>query len=157
MFVNPKKGFTLIELLVTISIIAVLSIVGLVVYQGVTTKARDSTRKNDLNKLATALEIYYQANSKYIVNTNGTDLTSCHTDPNPQTNSFYSAIRANMSDGVVPTDPSTRQAYCYLSSNSGQSYTLCAKLDNTSDPDIASNPAPTACTTAGYNYGLVPK
>ncbi len=60
-----KKGFTLIELLITISIIAILSTIGLVTFQGVQAKARDATRKNDLRAIATALEIYYQKNGAY--------------------------------------------------------------------------------------------
>lgn len=157
---NKGTGFTLIELLVTISIISVLSVVGLVVYQGVTTKARDSIRKNDLNKLATALEIYYQKNNRYVAIVNPdnsiTDITSCQTDPSTDAsspNTFYKTIKNNMGDGTVPADPSRNEAYCYLSSNNGQYFTLCAKLEN---PET-NNPAPAACTTAGYNYVLVPK
>jgi len=66
-FMRTERGFTLIELLVTISIIAVLSSIGLIVYQGVQSKARDSIRKSDLQKLAIALEIYaQQPNGLYV-------------------------------------------------------------------------------------------
>ena len=61
-----KRGFTLIELLVTISIIAVLSAIGFATYQGIQSKARDGVRKNDLQKVATVLEIYFQKNNKYV-------------------------------------------------------------------------------------------
>lgn len=152
MFVNPgkTKGFTLIELLITISILAVLSTIGMLMYQGVLSKTRDATRKSDLNKLASALEIYYQSNNKFVVNSNGSDLITC----DPSTSSpFYNAIKSNLSDGVAPPDPSTGKAYCYLSSSNGQSFTLCAKLENL-EP---SNPLPLACTTAEYNYIVVPK
>lgn len=63
-----KKGFTLIELLVAISIIAVLSTIGLSTFSGVQKSARNSVRKNDLTTLATALEIYYQTTGKYLGN-----------------------------------------------------------------------------------------
>src|SRR3989344_8459217 len=89
-FMRTERGFTLIELLETISIIAVLSSIGLIVYQGVQSKARDSIRKSDLQKLAIALEIYAQQNRKYVVNSTGEDLTSC-TD-----STFYTAITQNM-------------------------------------------------------------
>lgn len=150
-----KKGFTLIELLIAISIISILSVIGLVVYQGITAKGRDSVRKSDLNKLATALEIYYQQNNQYVVGSNNEDLATCQTDPD--TGTFYNNIKYKklMSDGVVPADPSSREAYCYISSGKGQSYALCAKLDT---PE-ANNPTPSSCPTGptGYNYGVVPK
>lgn len=52
-----SKGFTLIELLVVISIIAILSVIGLVYYSGIQQKARDSTRKADIAAITNALEI----------------------------------------------------------------------------------------------------
>lgn len=141
-----KKGFTLIELMVTISIIAVLSVVGLASYKGIQSKAKDSIRKNDLTKLATALEIYFQreGNGKYVLPA-GTGPESCDRD----TTAFYAAIASYIPDSIV--DPQTKANYCYVSVNNGQSYTLCAKLENnTSD---VNNPA--ACP--GYNYGVTPK
>ncbi len=140
-----KKGFTLIELLITISIIAVLSTIGLVIFQGAQAKARDSIRKQDLRTLATALEIYYQKNSKYIEN-----VTVCQTNPDISVNTFYSAIKDYI-NGQTPTDPTSKQAYCYISSD-GLNYTLCANLENTSDPDRNNPPS-----CSGYNYGVTPK
>lgn len=55
-----RRGFTLVELLVVTSIIAVLSTIGITTYQEIQSKARDSVRKQDLNTLAIALELYYQ-------------------------------------------------------------------------------------------------
>lgn len=135
------KGFTLIELLVVISIIAILSVIGITAFQGTQAKARDSIRKQDLRTLATALEIYYQKNNKYVEN-----VTVCQTNPDISINTFYSAIKDYI-NGQTPTDPNTKQAYCYLSEN-GLNYTLCAKLENTSDPDIISG----ACNPPDYNY-----
>ena len=142
---NPmKKGFTLIELLVTISIIAVLSTIGLTIFSGVQSKARDSTRKQDLNKLATALEIYFQNNSQFITSQNQT----CNST---DTNTFYTAITPYIS-GVVPKDPKTGTQYCYFSENNGQSFRLFAKLENCSDKDIISG---INCQTAAWNYSIV--
>lgn len=53
----PKKfGFTLIELLVVISIIAILSLVGLVYYASFLKSFRDSRRQSDLKLIQSALE-----------------------------------------------------------------------------------------------------
>lgn len=54
-----QNGFTLIELLVVISIIAVLSVVGMVVFTGVQKNARDARRKADIDSIANALEAHY--------------------------------------------------------------------------------------------------
>lgn len=51
-----KKGFTLIELLVVITIIAILSTIGLTMYQNSQKAARDAKRKQDLQTIAEALE-----------------------------------------------------------------------------------------------------
>ena len=91
---NPmKKGFTLIELLVAISIIAVLSTIGLVSYQGTQGKARDSVRKQDLNKLATALELYFQGKGQYI-----TGSGNCL--QNTASSTFYTDIRQYLNSEV---------------------------------------------------------
>lgn len=144
-----KNAFTLIELLITISIIAALSAIGLTLFRNVQAQARDSLRKSDLQKLATALEIYYQQNNKYIVNLDGSDMSSCQT--NPATSTFYtSAIKDKMSDGIVPADPATKLAYCYISLNQGQAFRLFAQLDSCSDPNN-----PICSSTNHYNYSVV--
>ena len=57
---RKNKGFTLIELIVSITIIAVLTVVGVVSYGGASKKARDSRRIADLEKIRIALELYRQ-------------------------------------------------------------------------------------------------
>lgn len=137
-----KKGFTLIELLVVISIIAVLSTIGLVVYGGVGQKARDSIRKSDLRTFATALEIYFQQNGKYI-GAPQQDGSCSNTD------NFYSDIQPQI-NGIPPKDPQTHQSYLYTADNKCQSFRLCAKLENPSDPDLN-----TSCPS-DYNYSIIP-
>lgn len=146
------RGFTLIELMIVISIIAVLSTVGLATYRGVQAKARDGVRKSDLTKLATALELYFQKpeNGKYPP-PGGAGLDSCDRD----TNAFYSendptkGIRPFMSDGIVPTDPSDRtKKYCYISINNGQSYRLFAHLED------CKGSGGNLCDYQNYNFSI---
>jgi prepilin-type N-terminal cleavage/methylation domain-containing protein len=59
------KGFTLIELLVVIAIIALLSSVVLASLAKSRSKARDARRFAAVKQLMTALELYYDANSRY--------------------------------------------------------------------------------------------
>lgn len=61
----PKKGFTLIELMVAITIVAVISAIGYISYSSAQISSRDAKRKQDLRSLATALEVYHQANGRY--------------------------------------------------------------------------------------------
>lgn len=62
---NTVKGFTLIELLITISILTILAVVGVTVYSGVTTKARDSAKKADIQAIAKAYEVKYSSTGSY--------------------------------------------------------------------------------------------
>ncbi len=85
---NTSSGFTLIELLVVIAIIGILSSVVLASLNSARTKARDTRRVSDLKQLQVALELYYDANSKYptaltalVGNTGGASLSILPVDP----------------------------------------------------------------------------
>lgn len=117
-------GFTLIELLITISIVAVLSVIAITTYQGIQSRTHDSIRKQDLDKLAMALEIYFQKNGKYIPPNSGT--LNCTRDRGV----FYTNIQSYMSNNIVPRDPKTQYTYCYISYNNGKSFRLYATLEN---------------------------
>lgn len=56
---QDKSGFTLVELMVVISIIAILSVVGVTVFTGIQKNARDSRRKSDIDAIAKTLELLY--------------------------------------------------------------------------------------------------
>jgi type II secretion system protein G len=60
-----KKGFTLIELLVVISIIAILTAIGVASYSSVNQRSRDAKRKSDIEQVRSALELYRTDNSSY--------------------------------------------------------------------------------------------
>lgn len=59
MSAQNKNAFTLIELLVVVAIIAILSIIGLAIFTDNLKKARDATRKGDIDAIASALEAHY--------------------------------------------------------------------------------------------------
>ncbi|HSX18956.1 MAG TPA: prepilin-type N-terminal cleavage/methylation domain-containing protein [Candidatus Saccharimonadales bacterium] len=62
---TKKSGFTLIELLVAISIIGILTAVGVNTFENSQGRARDSKRQEDLKSIEKALELYYQDNKAY--------------------------------------------------------------------------------------------
>ncbi len=57
---KKQSAFSLIELLVVISIIAVLTTLGLAMYSEVQKRTRDAQRKADITAIAKALEVHYQ-------------------------------------------------------------------------------------------------
>ncbi|MBU2591904.1 type II secretion system GspH family protein [Patescibacteria group bacterium] len=60
-----KKGFTLIELLVAASILGVMMMAGIVIYQGAKKAARDARRREDLLGITKGMEQYYAIAGRY--------------------------------------------------------------------------------------------
>lgn len=137
-----KSGFTLIEILVVISITAILFTVGVASFRGAQTKGRDSIRQRDLNTFAVALEFYFQKSGKYI-----SGVTTCETDP--KTSVLYGDELKNYLTENPPTDPVSKNAYCYISTD-GTSYTLCANLEDVTTAGTIKN----ACGSPDYNLAL---
>lgn len=145
--VNKKSGFTLVELLVSISIIAILSVIGLNLYQSVYKTARDTKRRSDIKFIQSALEQYHADQKYYPYSvTPGGALSS------PDGSKVYM--------NKVPQDPGTTP-YLYLAAGTGCSsdataascsgYCLYAQLENATG--ITSD---TGCTPLpiGYNIGV---
>lgn len=53
-----RQGFTLIELLVVVSIVTILSIIGVAIFTSTLKNARDARRRADIDATAKALEVY---------------------------------------------------------------------------------------------------
>lgn len=87
--VNKSKGFTLVELLVVISIIAVLSIIGLTVFTGVQKSARDAKRRADVDAISKAIEIHYSTSTGYPTALDCTWFSSGGCSKDPQTGLDY--------------------------------------------------------------------
>jgi prepilin-type N-terminal cleavage/methylation domain-containing protein len=152
---NSRKGFTLIELMIAISIIAIISAIGLASYSQAQKLARDSKRKQDLRQVAIALELYHQKNKRFPC-TEGWVLSSDST-------SFWLAERSlpycsgfttkvNLDNDYInqmPHDPlkddgnpSTGSNYGYgfrdgngCTVGAGNYYLLASRLENDSDPE----------------------
>ena len=105
---NKQKGFTLIELMVSVTIIAVLTVIGVINFGGTNKKARDGRRMSDLEKIRVALEINRQEKGSY-----PTVLTTLNT------NGYLQA---------TPLDPKAGFLYNFVGTSF--SYTLDSQMEN---------------------------
>lgn len=158
---NKPKGFTLVELLVVITIIAILSVIGMTVFGGVQKGARDAKRKGDLHAISLALEQYKSDTGTYPNYSAFSDQTTA------SWSTFSSIIGSYMVQ--VPYDPKNGGTSCcgvdwyvygYFGLNSGAAYRLCANLENNSDtarnvdaPNPTANPPVNSCSNNGQQWG----
>ena len=111
-----KRGFTLIEILVTISIIGLLTMIGVTNFKVANQKARDGRRQGDLQQIRAALELYRTDQNAY-----------------PLTAAFP-AVGGSLTVGGTtymsdrPGDPLSGYLYSYTSAT-GVTYTLCSGLE----------------------------
>ena len=106
-FRKSKKGFTLIELMVVVAIIAVLSLLGLRVYTGQATKARNASVQANMHSLATELGVLIleSTNPSYNVTTIKTAA-----DNSQITNPFDTTKKGN---AVLMAGTGTEPGYIY--------------------------------------------
>lgn len=141
-----KKGFTLMEILISISIIAVLTAVGIVSYVSINKNARDAKRQGDIEQIRSALELFRSDIGNY---------------PNTGTGSWTEAsnLASSLVDTYIPALPSDPKGagtpYMYKATNvSGTTglyygYCLSAALENASFSNSICDPKP----SEEYIYG----
>jgi prepilin-type N-terminal cleavage/methylation domain-containing protein len=154
-FSASRSGFTLIEMIVVIGILAVVVTAGLTSYKNTQTRAIDSKKRTDLEKLRSALELYRGDNSQYPAVTAGSTTIYLLL---PLTQPVAYLTVANF-----PADPVTLHYYYYQQNPSGggvNTYRLCAHLDgvlNANDP-VCPGPGTPSCgmnaPVTNCNYGL---
>ena len=139
---KKSHGFTLLEIIIVLAIITTLIMAGLVVYPSLQRRARDSSRKADLENIRSALELYRSKNSYYPV-------------------SLSELTQGSLYLQSIPTDPhSPTQIYTYVpKSGCDNSILLCtdysigAKLEI--DPAVVCSLS-INCGVASCNYCLGP-
>lgn len=137
---KTKKGFTLFELLVSISIIGILTALGVVSFSAAQKKARDSRRIQDMDAVQKAAEQYY-SQSNYVY------------PPAPTTPSGLTEWGKVMQ--MFPIDPKNSGVYKYTTyyvlGAGSTTYCACAVLENPTG-----NSSTTDCagfvSTGGVNY-----
>lgn len=126
---ETTRGFTLVELLVVISIISLLSSVVFASVNSARARARDAKRIADLRQMATALELYFDANGAYPPDVVSCDTSagqsgdappSCSpgTDTTPGPGDFWTAGGFRLVSPTFisrpPWDPRNTRPYMYL-------------------------------------------
>jgi prepilin-type N-terminal cleavage/methylation domain-containing protein len=169
------RGFTLIEMMVVVSIIAVISSVGIFSYNEASKKSRDGNRQSDLKQLQAAIELYKQKNGRYPAGCNGPDNWS------GQAGTIYACAGGsgqyivNLAPQFIrflPVDKhlnGTDSGYVYVTNTAGSVYKImalntvesetmtpqsplsrCGDTDN-GDTDCAAVPTDTSGADSSYN------
>ena len=123
-----NRGFTLVELLVVISIIAILSVIGITVFTGVQKGARNTKRISDMRAIVLALEQYYNnpVNNFQYPNPGGGWRSECNAWGGYTSDQVIPGLAPNYL-ASFPSDPrmdKTNSTSCYLYQSNGTDYTL---------------------------------
>lgn len=134
-----RIGFTLIELLVVIAIIGMLSGLLLPNFMSARERARDSQRKSDIKAIQKVLELY-----------KGDQIDSSYPDTGSLPNAGEPFVNGTITYmNKFPEPPNNEGSSTYLySSPTNRTYTLCACLENSADPD--GQTCPGACNCGSY-------
>jgi len=119
---SKSQGFTLIEILVVITLLAILATIIVNSYVSTLKKGRDSRRKQDLEQVSRALELYYADNNVYPATLSW---------DSPLVNSQVVPTKLYMKR--LPSDPANTDTLEYLYETDGTYYRLFTCLENDQD------------------------
>lgn len=142
---NRDHGFSLMELLLAMAIMMILSVIGIGAYTQATIKSRDTQRKNDINQIAKALEVFMNDVQRYPHTDVDGEMTcpsmdigvevACGNQIFSFTGSAGSRLQALYMD-KVPKDPIAGREYVYQENSTTGGYSLYASLENLEDRDV---------------------
>ena len=132
---HKRNGFSLIELMVSTTVIAILTVIGVVSYSSVNKRSRDVKRKSDIEQIRSALEMYRSDYGYYPNVEGGSWGTADVLGP--------SLVTTYMP--VIPADPQVTQfKYYYFKAKNLQAgnyygYCMCACLESSPCDTLISN------------------
>lgn len=160
---STNRGFTLLELLVTATLIAVLTIIGIVSYASVNKRSRDAKRRSDLEQMRSALEMYRSDNSQY-PGGSGSGITDGQFN---DANTLSTSLVSSKYMPSIPKDPAATNGsnapslYYYWPSSTTingttvyNGYCVCATFENVPKDAPGTCGAPYNLPNAQCNYGL---
>jgi prepilin-type N-terminal cleavage/methylation domain-containing protein len=168
---KAASGFTLVELLVVVSIIVILSAIGLTIYSQAQKSSRLARRTADLKAMQSALETYYSQNAKY-PDTGGAWFSECTVAGTFTTKSPGDLVIPGLVPTFMPAMPkdpqmdATNGKACYAYRSDTLDYKIMVynvgELTNTDlqknptlmDPVNSTHPEHTACPTNDDKYQL---
>ena len=133
---KKEKGFSLIELVVVMTIMILITTIGMVTFTASNQKARDGKRTADLEKIRLALEMARQVGTTYPVNLN-----------------VLATIKIM---DTVPTDPRTATNKYYYERINGYQYNLYAIVENAGSTNYSAGTTCAVVTGVGVpcNYRI---
>lgn len=143
---RQRKGFTLIELLVVVTIIAILSVIAIAIFGGVTTRARDQRVKADIDAIAKAFEANYISESGEYIPLKDADFTSGAIPKNPNGDEYICEKGPNLSnDSDLPCTSVATNTFkvCGTLSDATQHCRSAAQGNIAPAPTPAPTPSPT--------------
>lgn len=136
-------GFTLIELLVVIAIIGILSTLVLSNFNSARDRARDASRKSDLDQIKKALMMYNNDNTAYPAHDADNKIVACGAPPTTTIDWGTQFSCSGMTYmRMLPHDPSFDPVsgspeYQYNQGSTDEDFCLWTTLANHGDGDIA--------------------
>lgn len=137
---HKQHGFTLLELLVVMAILGLLVGLGIRTFGSVQQKSRDNKRKQDLQSISKALELYYNDFDQYPLAASGA-IMGCGENGVEECvwgDLWQDTERQTLYMAKLPQDPGGGQ-YFYLSDSEGSTYRLFAYLENGEDAEVVRN------------------
>lgn len=134
---SRSEGFTLVELLVVITIIAILSVVGITLFTGAQKGARDAKRRSDVDAISNALEVHFKDFNAPCSATDATPYCAA------ADNTFFAG-------GILPTNTSPGgAAYSIIITAARTTYTVCALLENNNGNSSSAGDGTTFTSASG--------
>lgn len=142
------RGFTLIEIMIAVSIMTILSIVGLTSFNFSMMKSRDSQRKSDLSLLAKAVHQFANDFGDFPTDNGTGGILGCNSADGGELvvcnypNQF--AVYVNGAQEIylskTPADPNGSYHYYYRKNTDG--FSLFSILENTNDANYNTDAGP---------------
>jgi prepilin-type N-terminal cleavage/methylation domain-containing protein len=138
-------GFTIVELLIVIVVIGILATIASVAYTGISAKARDSVRQQDIRQVQKLIELYYAQNGEYPKTADSITVQSA-TTVRTDANCTVGTKQADWVPGLDVKLPQSRsnngkgrsgQVGCYMYASDGQKYVISAWNNIESGPQTA--------------------